>query len=150
MPVDPDPRRIVLVIWAVLLGGCLSFLAVASYMRSAGMVRPSDLPELLAWIALGFGVLLVALSFTVPGQLRPLAGATPEVLARSRLIVAWALREGAALFGMVVWLLSGDAKALAAFAIGFAALAATPPTEDRWRGTVEASGGSPGRPPVRS
>ena len=148
MPVALDHRRTVLVIWAALLGGCVAFFAVAAFLRSSGQLPASEPIELLDWLALALPVLLVALSFTIPGLLRAPPGVAPELFARSRLIVGWALREGAAIFGTVVWLLSGDAKALAGFAIGVAALAASIPTEDRWRGAVEASGGTPGRPPM--
>jgi hypothetical protein len=149
-PTAPDARRTALVIWAAQLLGCAAFFAVAAYLRIGGQLSASRPADVLDWIALALPVLLVALSFTVPGLLPPPAGASPEAFARTRLILGWALREGAALFGTVVWLLSGDVKPLAAFAIGFAALAASVPTADRWRGAVEAAGGRPGRPdPVR-
>jgi F0F1-type ATP synthase membrane subunit c/vacuolar-type H+-ATPase subunit K len=145
---SPDARRTTLVVWAAQLGGSLFFFAVAAFLRLGGQGPAAQPPELLDWLALALAVVLVAASFTVPGLVRPATAASPEAVARTRLIVGWALREAAALLGTVVWLLSGDAKPLAGFAIGIAALAASIPTGDRWRGAVEAAGTTPGRPPT--
>ncbi len=141
-----DARRITQLIWAAQLGGCLLFLGVAGLLRTMGGMGLAPQPDVLLWLGLVLPVSFVAASFVVPALVRP-AG-EPEAVARTRLIVGWALREGAALFGTVVWLLSGDGRALAGLAIGLAALAATMPTEARWRAEVEAAGGKPGRPPM--
>jgi hypothetical protein len=148
MPTSPDPRRIALAIWAAQLGGCVLVLAVAAFLRAGGQLKAEAPPEIADWLALGLAAVLLAMSFTVPALVRPPSGTSPEGAVRTRFILAWALREAAALFGAVVWLLSGDAKPLAGFALGIAALAASMPTEDRWRTALEAAGGSAGRPPV--
>jgi len=146
MPAALDDRRTTLVIWGAMLTGCLLFAGVATYVRSLGGMAGGRPPEVLGWLALALPVVLVAASFSIPSLFRPQG--VPEGVARARLIVGWALREGGALLGAVVWLISGDAKALAGFAIAVTALAATPPTDGRWRAAVEAAGGKPERSPM--
>jgi hypothetical protein len=141
-----DARRTTQIIWGAQLGGCLLFLGVAVFLRSTGQVGLEPRPELLGWLGLALPVVLVAASFSVPSLVRPSGGA--EAAARTRLVVGWALREGAALAGIVMWLLTGDGKAMGGLASGLAALAATLPTADRWRLAVEAAGGKPGRSPM--
>lgn len=146
MPPALDDRRTTLVIWGAILAGCLMFAGVATYVRAQGGMAGDGPPEVLGWLALALPVVLVAASFSIPALVRP-QGA-PGAAARTRFIVGWALREGGAFFGLVVWLIGGDAKALAGFAIALTALAATPPTAGRWRAAVEAAGGKPERSPL--
>lgn len=143
-PSSDAARRIALVIWAALLGGCVAFLAVGAFLRAGGQLGGAPAPEILPWTALALGVVLVALSFVVPRLVGGRSGASPEDVARTRFIVGWALRESATLLGTLAWAVSGDAKGLAAAAIGLASLAATMPSAERWSDAVHLARGDSG------
>jgi hypothetical protein len=147
-PASESGRPVTFVIWGALLTGCAIFLGVASYLRGTGQLGGDPAPELLPWLGLGLAAAAVAASFVVPGLVRGPPGLDAVGIARARLVVGWALREGAALVGITFWLISGDGKALAAAAIGLAALAAAMPTAERWRAAIEAAGGKPDRSPM--
>ncbi|MFT3917392.1 MAG: hypothetical protein QM704_25890 [Anaeromyxobacteraceae bacterium] len=138
MTPEPDARRTAIILWGALLSGCLAFFGVAAYLRASGAMEHATVPPALGLLALGLSVALLAASFAVPRRLAP--GGPPETVARVRLLVGWALREAAAMLGTTVWLVCGHVPALAAFVIAVAALAATAPTEARWRDALAAAG----------
>ena len=90
-----------------LLLGVLLFGAVSWFVHRNPSWRPSDADALpvLRRVMLAVWVLAVAALLAVRPRLERLTGGAR----RSTLVIAWAIGEGAALFGGVYFYLSGDA-----------------------------------------
>lgn len=146
---EQSPRVVATIIWAALLASPTAFIGVGFLLVSrlgGGIGAP--LPDQALMIgSLVLSVVTVALSWLwavrmriappAPGGVarRDAAAASPpdpEALARTRLIVACALCEGSALAATIVFMQTGEALALAPFALSWLALAAHFPGERHW------------------
>jgi hypothetical protein len=145
-----SPRVIATILWAALLAGPTVFLGVALFLvfglrGGAGLGSPLAEPALIAG-SLALSVVTVALSWLWAVRMRiarrPQDAIThrgpaglppgPEADAISRLIVACALCEGGALAATIVFMLTGNAVALAPYALSWLALAAHFPGDRHW------------------
>jgi hypothetical protein len=144
-----SPRLTATIIWAALLAGATMFMGVALYIvfglrGGVGVSAPVDAERELIGASLALSVVTVAVSWlwavrmAVPAQgnvARRGRGAIPpgpEADAVTRLIVACALCEGSALAATVVFLQTGNALALASYALSWLALAAHFPGDRHW------------------
>ncbi len=161
-----SPRLTAIIIWAALLAGPTMFLGVALYLvfglgGGVGIAAPLDAGPALVGGSLVLSVITVALSWlwavrmSVPAQRGVAArgrGAIPPGPAAdaiSRLVVACALCEGGALAAVVVFLLTGNALALATYALSWLALAAHFPGDRHWAQLTGLPAGTARNPMVR-
>ncbi|ACL63937.1 conserved hypothetical protein [Anaeromyxobacter dehalogenans 2CP-1] len=134
---DRSPeRRNAVIIWRALAAAPVLFLAVAFAFPLAGESAPDIAQPLLLVLTVAVGV-EVAVSWLWAVRMRPAAtptgpALTRERLALTRLIVATALCEGAALFAVVVFMVTRDTRALPPWAIAFAALVSHFPGDRHW------------------
>ncbi len=143
---QPSPRVTAKILWGALLAGVTMFLAISLYLvfgvrGGAGLGAPLGAePALIGGSAALSGV-TVALSWLWAVRMAPRRAVAvrgggippgPEADAISRLIVACALCESGALAAVVVFMLTGNAFALAPYALSWLALAAHFPGDRRW------------------
>lgn len=133
-------RRTATVVWAgMLVGALLLALATAAAPRPEA---PSEAEkDLLLWMTAGLVGVGVVLSRAVP-RLASSRGAGGGAF--GRLVVAWAIGEGAAIFPLVTRVVTGDPRLLLLFAVALASLATLYPTEDRWAAHGAPGGGAGG------
>ena len=122
-------RRAATFVWGSMLVLPFFFLALADSARW-GAVVPST-TTILFWLAVGISALNLTLSRTLPPRLGPLR-AGREATAFTRLVVAWALCESAALFPLVTWIVSGDPRLIGVFVVDLLALVLLYPSDHRW------------------
>ncbi|WP_337175984.1 hypothetical protein [Paludisphaera sp.] len=151
----------------VVVFGVLVLTILDGGNRPAAANQPTILGlPLLTALALGFGVITLVASFVVPrlmveGGLRAIAGGstTDETkltetgerqvypandvgrllpLYQTQLIVASALNEGGAFFGLLAYLIEGNPAALATAGVLVAVLLSRFPVADRVRGWLDA------------
>ncbi len=122
-------RRAALVVWAAMLVTPLAFMAVAATQRWGLDTR--DVAGLLFWLAVGASAFNIALSRFLPPRLGPFRAGS-EATAFTRLLVGWALCEAAALFPLVVWIVSGDPRLLGVCLVNLIALLTLYPSDARW------------------
>jgi hypothetical protein len=158
-----SPRRIATTIWAALIGGATMFLGVALYvvfgLRGGAGMAAAPLPEpALIGASLALSVVTVALT-----RLRAVRMASarvtlrggggippgPEADAVARLVLACALCEGGALAAIVVFELTGNALALAPYALSWLALAAQFPGDRHWAQLTGLRAGAARNPMIR-
>lgn len=134
-----------------LAASVLVYAGVAWFLTSeaaAAGLEPTGLPEPLPWVFLGLGVVLLLAAPLVEGRIRAAgAGREPDQTVaafRTATIVGFALREAAAVFGLVIAITTGEAVwcyALSAAAI--LAMAGAWPSQSRLerfaRGAVQPS-----------
>jgi hypothetical protein len=145
------PRAVATIIWAALLAGPTAFLGVALYLvvglRNGAGLNPSLDETALIGGSLALSIVTVGLSWLWAVRMpitRPAHGGGarrgapppfppgPEADAVARLIVACALCEGGALVALVAFLQTGNALALAPYALSWLALAAHFPGDRHW------------------
>lgn len=134
---EQNPRRVGTIVWAALVTGVLAFSAVSLYLFFGHMPGDARLVPVMLPVAAGLAVVNVALSWLWAVRMRPAvpkgaAPPAPEALALTRLIVASALCEGAALFAIVAFLTTQDPVMLLPLALSFAALVAHFPGARHW------------------
>ncbi len=161
-----NPRVIATIIWAALLAGPTMFLGVALYLvfglrGGSGVAAPFDAEPALLGASLALSVFTVALSWrwAVGMALSSRGGVAlrgggaippgPEADAVTRLIVACALCEGGALAAVAVFLVTGNALALAPYALSWLALAAHFPGDRHWARLTGLSAGAARNPMIR-
>ena len=128
----PSLRRTAVIIWGALVFGVAVFTGVALAVP-AGRPMGGEFAALLLLVALGMAVLSVGLSFWLPRRIRPAgAVATPDQLALARTVIASALCEGPALFGLMGLMVTRDPSLLLPYALSLAALLAHFPGAARW------------------
>lgn len=147
---QPNFRLTATIIWAALSAGVLMFFAVALFVR---LPPNASLVPVLLPVAAGLTLATTAASWLWAVRMRPArrgdAAPPAESFAITRLIVASALCEGAALFAIVAFLVTRAPPILAPFAISFAALVAHYPGERHWgRLCGGTQTGAPGRHPM--
>jgi hypothetical protein len=121
------------VVWGALVFGVVTFAVVASFVGPELRRGSAQAPDVLAELSLAVAVAGVLASRLVPPRLRRPADRDPDAFAMSRNVVAAALCEGAALFGLVAWMLTGSAWGAVGAAIALAGLISCFPGEARWR-----------------
>ncbi len=126
-------RATAYVVWGSLLLGVVAFAGVAAFVGPGLRRGGGPAPDTLAHVALAVAVGGVLASRLVPLRLRRPSGLDPDAFATSRNIVAAALCEGPALLGLVAWMLTGSAAAVAAVALPLAGLVSCFPGDARWR-----------------
>lgn len=146
-----SPRVVATIIWAALLAGATVFLGVALLLvfglrGGAGLGSSLAEPALIGG-SLALSVVTVALSWLWAVRMRiapPAQGGVaqrgaaaafppgPEADAVARLVVACALCEGGALAATIAFMLTGNALALAPYALSWLALAAHVPGDRHW------------------
>jgi len=128
-----NPRRVATIVWGALVAGTTVFLAVALSLPKP--VGDPQLVRVLLPVSGGMSIITTTASWFWAVRIRPAPGTTalaPEALALSRLVVASALCEGAALFAIVVLLVTREAMAMLPFAVSFVALVAHFPGDRHW------------------
>lgn len=147
-----NPRRTATIIWAALVAGITAFFLVSMAVSMAvPMPGAPGLGDVLLPVAALLSIANAALSWLWAVRMRspPGAPATPEALAVTRLIVASALCEGSALFGIVAHLVTRDDRMFLPFALSFVALLAHFPGDRHWARLCGASAArGPGRNPM--
>jgi hypothetical protein len=147
-----NPRVVATVIWAALVASPTLFLGVALFLvfglgDGSGIGVPLAEPALMIGGSLALSLVTVALSWLWAVRMRVAPPAQngvsrrgaaagyppgPEADAVTRLIVACALCEGGALAAIIVFMQTGQALALAPFALSWLALAAHFPGDRHW------------------
>lgn len=102
----PPPAGTLAVVRIALLAGVLAFGAVVFFQQRGEGWRPADPGSLSSLRTAMFAVWVGAAVLLIILRLR--LSRLAEAAGRSMLIVAWAIGEGAALFGGVYYMLSGD------------------------------------------
>jgi hypothetical protein len=137
-------RQAARLIWAALVATPVLFGAVAF-----GQARAPQAPALVApvfWLALAAAALNVALSRLLPQRLGPAFAQDRDAVAFTRLLVAFALCDAAAMAPLVGFILTRDVRLLALGAAGVLALALLFPSDARWeRLQPRAAGGAMAR-----
>lgn len=146
-PTPRDALRVMRAIGLALAGGVTTFAVVAWLIQARGATAPPDGPMLLyLWIATATSLVAASMIFwrgrVVPileepasEDWRPRAASI-----QSGLVIAWALVETAAMFGVVVYFIAGYALAGGvAVAMMWGTVALTWPRED-WLATAIRSG----------
>jgi membrane protease YdiL (CAAX protease family) len=135
-------RRVAVVVWAGMLAVPFFFLFMASSARW-GQAR-DDAASFHLWLALLTSAFTIGLSRLLPQRLGPWRTGR-EATAFTRLMIGWALCEAGALFPLLAWILAGDPRLIAVFALGLLALVALYPSDARWERLAPGPGsGAPG------
>lgn len=119
---SPSPvtaQTVARIIWFAIACGASLFLAVVAFVRWSHPTSADPGLSVLVWVALGVALAGLATSRAVA---RSGAPADPGQ-ARNRMVIQLALCEVGALLGGVAWLASGDARSLAAAALGLLGIA---------------------------
>ena len=126
-------KRIARIIHASLMAGVTLFLLVTAWLHRVtplGAVHVSG--PLLTDVGLGIlAVALLSLRFLPEPDPAPAPGQAPDqwwMTSQSRLIVRWAVVDGACMVNAVLWYLSRDRVSLAAAVAGLAVLLALRPS----------------------
>ena len=125
-------RRMAAVAWAGLLATPVLFVGVTLAAAPPRGMRSPELSGMFFWMAAAVAGLGLALSRLLPPRIRASGGGPRDAVAFTRLLVAWAILEGAAMFPLVAELVTGDATLYVVSAVPFLALALLIPTQERW------------------
>jgi hypothetical protein len=116
----------------------LSMLLAPVLFAGATAAAPSrpEMPQLeglFRWLAAAVAGLGIVMSRVVPPRIGPRGpGVSREATAFTRLVLAWAILEGAALFPMAARLVTGDPWLFLVLAVVLVALASVYPGERLW------------------
>jgi hypothetical protein len=132
-------RRVALLVWIAALVLPAAFLPVV--WRDAGGGGPARLADLFLLLAAVASALAVTLARFVAPRLGGASG-NAEAVAFTRLLVAWALCEAAAIFPLVAYVLTADGRLLLIFAVDLLALALLWPSDRRFQRLRPAPGGA--------
>ncbi len=146
----PVTRRAATFVWTSMLVVPLAFMAIAFDAKSP---RVPQATAALFWLAIAVSALNLTLSRLLPPRLGS-ASSDRATVAFTRLLVAWALCEAAALAPLVVFILTRDSRLLGLLAVDLLALVLLCPTDARWERITpvpgpDASGEPRGRGMVR-
>jgi hypothetical protein len=145
--------RVMQILMAALILGCLVFLGIVLTLRQAGNAQNPN-PPLLTYMGAGFALLMLVLSLVVPyvtvatsrkqmahakSPLPPSSGSMHGrtdaghlcVLYHSQLIVGAAMLEGATFFCLIAYLVEGELTSLVAAGVLMLFLLARFPTRTR-------------------
>ncbi len=130
-------RRTATLVWAALLFVPLAFMAVA-------FTVPLPVPRMVnpaLWLAMGASALNIVLSRVLPPLLGPARAGNREAVAFTRMVVALALNEAAAMAPLVAYMVARDPRLLGVLAVDLLALFVLFPSEGRWAGFMPPAGG---------
>lgn len=136
----PLTRKAALAIWWALVLLPVAFLVVI--LGLDGEPQSPELRPLFFWLAIGASALDVVLSRVLAPRVGS-ASSDREALAFTRLLLAWALCEAAALFPLVAYLITGDARLVGVFAVDLLALVLLFPSEARIESLMSSVAGAP-------
>jgi hypothetical protein len=136
-------RRTATFIWTALLFVPLAFMAVAFTVPQAQAPR---LTVPAFWLAVGASALNVVLSRVLPPQLGPARASDRDAVAFTRMIVALALSEAAAIAPLVAYMVTRDPRLLGVLALDLLALVVLFPSEGRWASLLPEPNGAPQGP----
>ncbi len=131
-------RRAATFVWASMLVLPLAFAWVAFGVRDAP--DAGGLAATLFWIAAAVSAVNLVLSRALPPRLRQ-GSSDPAAVAFTRLLVAWALCEAAALAPVVAFILTRDPRLLGLLGVDLLALALLYPGDARWESVLPAAAG---------
>jgi len=142
-------RRVAAFVWAGMLATPLFFAILAVGRPPRPEIQMPEFGRVFVWIALAVAALAIVTSRALPRFVGPRGEAAPRgALAFARLLIAWAVLEGAALFPLVCYLITGDGLLFLATAAALFAHVSLFPTEGRWANLAAQplpSGGGKGR-----
>jgi hypothetical protein len=122
-------RSVALLVWSSTLLVPLFFGGVAKAMRGDAPHLPPN--SVVFWVTVLTSAACIALAQVVPQKVAAVP-AGREATAFIRLVSGWALCEGAALFPLVAWIVTDDARLLGVCAVDLLALVMLFPSEHRW------------------
>lgn len=130
-------RRTATLIWAALLATPFLFGAVAWVFARAP--RSEAIVEPVFWLAVAASALNLALSRVLPPRLGPAAAEDRDAVAFTRLLVAFALCDAAALAPLVAFMVTRDVRLLGLVAVDVFALVLLFPSDARWERLLPAA-----------
>lgn len=101
-----EPDRVLWVVYGAMLSGVLLFALVVRWIMPVGTVG-AEL-DTVAWVAPALAVLAVFAAGFVHGRFQANAAEAAEGARRTAAIIVWSFAEGAALFGLVIVLVTGS------------------------------------------
>jgi drug/metabolite transporter (DMT)-like permease len=125
-------RRVAVVVWAGMVSTPVLFAAAAFTAAPPREMRSPELAGMFFWMAAAVVGLGIALSRLLPSRIRQRGPGPRDAVAFTRLVVGWAILEGAAIFPLVAQLVTGDPFLYLLFAVALAALVGLFPSEARW------------------
>jgi drug/metabolite transporter (DMT)-like permease len=139
-------RRVAVAVWAGIVATPVLFAGVTMAVAPPPAMRSPELSGLFLWMAVAVAGLGVAIARVLPPRIRPREQGSRDAVAFTRLVVAWAILEGASMFALVAKLVTADPLLLVPWAIALVALVALYPSETRWKGnSVQPLQSNPGR-----
>jgi hypothetical protein len=126
-------RKVAVVAWGALLATPVLFAGVTIAAAPPQGMRSPELAGVFLWMSAAVVGLGVALSRLLPPRIREQDQGPRDAVAFTRLVVAWGILEGAALFPLVAKLVTGDPLLYALSAAAVAAQLSLFPSEARWK-----------------
>jgi hypothetical protein len=126
-------RKVAVVAWGALLATPVLFAGVTVASAPPQGMRSPELAGMFLWMSAAVVGLGVALSRLLPPRIREHDQGPRDAVAFTRLVVAWGILEGAALFPLVAELVTGDPLLYALSAGAMAAQLSLFPSEARWK-----------------
>jgi hypothetical protein len=126
-------RKVAVVAWGALLATPVLFAGVTVAAAPPQGMRSPELAGMFLWMSAAVVGLGVALSRLLPPRIREHDQGPRDAVAFTRLVVAWGILEGAALFPLVAKLVTGDPLLYALSAGALAAQLSLFPSEARWK-----------------
>jgi hypothetical protein len=126
-------RKVAVVAWGALLATPVLFAGVTVAAAPPQGMRSPELAGMFLWMSAAVVGLGVALSRLLPPRIREHDQGPRDAVAFTRLVVAWGILEGAALFPLVAKLVTGDPLLYALSAAAVAAQLSLFPSEARWK-----------------
>jgi hypothetical protein len=123
-------RDIGLLVWSALVVLPVAFLGVVLALGPPPRAPPA-LVTVFFWIAVAASLLDIVLARVLAPRIGG-ASSDPHAVAFARLLFALALSEAAAIFPLVAYLITGDARLLGVFAVDLLALVLLYPSDPRW------------------
>ena len=125
-------RKVAVMVWGAMLAAPVLFASMTLVAVAPHELRSPELSGLFFWMAGAMVGLGVALSRLLPLRILPRDQRPRDTLAFTRLMVAWAILEGAAMFPLVAELVTGDPFLYLLCAVAVAAQLSLFPSEERW------------------
>jgi hypothetical protein len=127
-------RSVALAVWGAMLATPVLFAGVTVAAAPPHGMRSPELAGMFLWMSAAVVGLGVALSHLLPRRIRQHEHGSRDAVAFTRLVLAWALLEGAAMFPLVAELVTGDPLLYLLSAAAVAAQLSLFPSEARWKG----------------
>jgi hypothetical protein len=126
-------RKVAVAAWGALLATPVLFAGVTVAAAPPQGMRSPELAGMFLWMSAAVVGLGVALSRLLPPRIREHDQGPRDAVAFTRLVVAWGILEGAALFPLVAKLVTGDPLLYALSAAAVGAQLSLFPSEARWK-----------------